>query len=83
VARKRSFYESKLSSLIQVLGLNLTGLLQLKLNDGSDTVVAEYKCKSVGLISKARDPSLEIFPPFEHMIDEIMVRIASLSPLLC
>ncbi|KAJ7354657.1 hypothetical protein DFH08DRAFT_49502 [Mycena albidolilacea] len=46
---------------------------KLKLNDGSDTVVAEYKCKSVGLISKARDPSLEIFPPFEHMVDEIMI----------
>ncbi|KAF8199957.1 hypothetical protein K438DRAFT_1822915 [Mycena galopus ATCC 62051] len=46
---------------------------KLKLNDGSNTVVAEYKCKSVGLISKKRDPYLEIFPPFEHMADEIMI----------
>ncbi|KAF7357815.1 hypothetical protein MVEN_00827500 [Mycena venus] len=46
---------------------------KLKLNDGSDTVVAEYKCKSVGLITKKRDPYIEIFPPFEHMVDEIMI----------
>ncbi|KAJ6498804.1 hypothetical protein C8R45DRAFT_95510 [Mycena sanguinolenta] len=48
---------------------------KLKLNDGSDTLVAEYKCKSVGLISQKRDATLEIFPPFEHMMDEIMVGI--------
>ncbi|KAJ7641726.1 hypothetical protein FB45DRAFT_825990 [Roridomyces roridus] len=46
---------------------------RLKLNDGSDTLVAEYGCKSVGLLSKKRDPYLEIFPPYEHMVDEIMV----------
>jgi len=46
---------------------------KLKLNDGSDTLVAEYRCKSVGLISKARDPYLEIFPPYEHMVDEIII----------
>ncbi|KAJ7267642.1 hypothetical protein B0H12DRAFT_118431 [Mycena haematopus] len=46
---------------------------KLKLNDGSNTPVAEYKPKSVGLISKKRDASLEIFPPFEYMVDEIMI----------
>ncbi|KAJ7354658.1 hypothetical protein DFH08DRAFT_1077317 [Mycena albidolilacea] len=46
---------------------------KLTLNDGSDTVVAEYKHSSIGLLFKARDPCLEIFPPFEHMIDEIMI----------
>ncbi|KAJ6594443.1 hypothetical protein B0H19DRAFT_920874 [Mycena capillaripes] len=46
---------------------------RLKLNDGSDTPVAEYRCKSVGLLTKARDPYLEIYPSFEHMVDEIMI----------
>ncbi|KAJ7457965.1 hypothetical protein B0H11DRAFT_2062080 [Mycena galericulata] len=46
---------------------------QLRLNDGSDTLVAEYHPRSLGLISKKRDPCLEIFPPFEHMVDEILI----------
>ncbi|KAK7000727.1 hypothetical protein R3P38DRAFT_2797034 [Favolaschia claudopus] len=50
-----------------------TTYTKLKLNDGSDTPVAEYRCKSVGLISKARDPYLEIYPEFEHMVDEILI----------
>ncbi|KAJ7748796.1 hypothetical protein DFH07DRAFT_961997 [Mycena maculata] len=46
---------------------------KLKVNDGSDTLVAEYLVESVGLLSKKREPCLEIFPPFEHMVDEIMI----------
>ncbi|KAF8146932.1 hypothetical protein K438DRAFT_1868287 [Mycena galopus ATCC 62051] len=37
----------------------------LEVNDKSATVVAEYKGKSMGIIGKARTPSLEIFPPFD------------------
>ncbi|KAJ7123780.1 hypothetical protein C8R43DRAFT_1135834 [Mycena crocata] len=46
---------------------------KLTVNDGSDTIAAEYRAKSLGLISKARDPCLEIFPDFEYMADEIMM----------
>ncbi|KAJ7457966.1 hypothetical protein B0H11DRAFT_203495 [Mycena galericulata] len=46
---------------------------RLKVNDGSDTLVAEYRAQSLGLISKKRAPCLEIFPPFEHMADEIFI----------
>ncbi|KAJ6507173.1 hypothetical protein C8R47DRAFT_1100504 [Mycena vitilis] len=46
---------------------------KLKLDDGSDTPVAEYGCKSVGLLSQRRDPYFKIFPTFEHMVDEIMI----------
>ncbi|KAJ7274987.1 hypothetical protein C8J57DRAFT_238910 [Mycena rebaudengoi] len=45
--------------------------LELK---GHSTIVAEYNGRNVGLVGKAREqPSLEIFPPFEGMADEIMV----------
>ncbi|KAJ6622691.1 hypothetical protein B0H10DRAFT_2012352 [Mycena sp. CBHHK59/15] len=46
---------------------------RLKTNDASATLIAEYRAKSLGLLSKARDPSLQIFPEFAHMVDEIMV----------
>ncbi|KAJ7482167.1 hypothetical protein B0H11DRAFT_1213151 [Mycena galericulata] len=46
----------------------------LELSDQPTTVVAEYNGRNVGLVGKARkQPSLEIFPPFEGLADEIMV----------
>ncbi|KAJ6567250.1 hypothetical protein DFH09DRAFT_919057 [Mycena vulgaris] len=48
---------------------------RLKVNDASATLVAEYRANSLGLLSKARPASFEVFPPFEHMVDEIMAWI--------
>ncbi|KAF7369239.1 hypothetical protein MVEN_00251600 [Mycena venus] len=45
----------------------------LEVNGAPTRLVAEYKGKSMGIIGEARKPSLEIFPPFEHMADEIIV----------
>ncbi|KAJ6470940.1 hypothetical protein C8R45DRAFT_875127 [Mycena sanguinolenta] len=45
----------------------------LKINDGSGTAVAEYRDVSMGIMSKARPASFEIFSGFEHMADEILV----------
>ncbi|KAF7346954.1 hypothetical protein MVEN_01447800 [Mycena venus] len=46
----------------------------LELKGQPATVAAEYNGRNVGLVGKAREqPSLEIFPPFEGMADEIMV----------
>ncbi|KAJ7142142.1 hypothetical protein C8R43DRAFT_582603 [Mycena crocata] len=46
---------------------------QLKVNDDTETVVARYRPKKLGLFSKPRKASLEILPPFEHLMDEILV----------
>ncbi|KAJ6538095.1 hypothetical protein B0H19DRAFT_903072, partial [Mycena capillaripes] len=47
----------------------------LELVDKSATRVAEYHGKSRGVIGKAHEPSLEIFPQYEYMADEIMACI--------
>ncbi|KAJ7102846.1 hypothetical protein C8R44DRAFT_808636 [Mycena epipterygia] len=54
---------------------------RLKVNDASATLVAEYRAHSLGLLSKAGNASLQIFPPFEHMIDEIMVTFIYIEKL--
>lgn len=57
---------------------------QLRLNDTSKTVVAQYhRPKNLALFSKAPKPSLEVTPGFEHMLDEILVwsRAACSNPL--
>ncbi|KAJ7187124.1 hypothetical protein C8R46DRAFT_284862 [Mycena filopes] len=54
----------------------------LKVNDAAATVVAEYKVSSVGVVSKPRRPaSLEIFPEFEHLADDIMVSFIFLEKI--
>jgi hypothetical protein len=47
--------------------------MQLEVNGAPDTIVAKFMGKSMGIIGKAREPALEIFPEFEYMADEIMV----------
>ncbi|KAF7366998.1 hypothetical protein MSAN_00958600 [Mycena sanguinolenta] len=44
----------------------------LKVNDASGTVVAEYRDMSMGIMSKARPASFEVFSGFEHMVDEVL-----------
>ena len=46
---------------------------QLTANDASATLVAEYHTKSWNVISKPKDGRIEISPPYEAMVDEIMV----------
>ncbi|KAJ6505206.1 hypothetical protein C8R45DRAFT_545716 [Mycena sanguinolenta] len=45
----------------------------LEIHGQPDALVADFKGKSLGIIGEARKPSLEIFSPYEHMADEIMV----------
>ncbi|KAJ7041960.1 hypothetical protein C8F04DRAFT_1176617 [Mycena alexandri] len=55
--------------------------LQLQLSDSAETPVAIYRPKKLGLFSKPRKASIEIFPPFEDMLDEIMVTFAYIERL--
>ncbi|KAF7367975.1 hypothetical protein MSAN_00863000 [Mycena sanguinolenta] len=45
----------------------------LEMHGQPDTLVADFKGKSMGIIGEARKPSLEIPIPYEYMADEIMV----------
>ncbi|KAJ7660219.1 hypothetical protein DFH06DRAFT_988910 [Mycena polygramma] len=45
----------------------------LEVDDDAAAPVVEYQGLSRGILGKAKEPSLEIFPPFEHMADEIVV----------
>ncbi|KAJ7765710.1 hypothetical protein B0H16DRAFT_1524083 [Mycena metata] len=54
---------------------------ELQLNDSAETPVAIYRPKKLGLFSKPRKASLEIFPPFEDILDEIMVTFAYIERL--
>ncbi|KAJ6567120.1 hypothetical protein B0H19DRAFT_1139526 [Mycena capillaripes] len=54
---------------------------QLKLNDTAETLVACYRPKKLGIFSKPRKASIEIFPPFEDMLDEIMVTFVYIERL--
>ncbi|KAJ7725286.1 hypothetical protein DFH07DRAFT_970900 [Mycena maculata] len=60
-----------------------TSEASLKLNDGSETMVAQYHHKKFvyGMFSKPQKPSLEIAPPFEHMADEILVTFVYIEQL--
>jgi hypothetical protein len=53
--------------------------IQLILNDASETVVASYRRRKLGVFSKARKASIEILPHFEVMLDEIMVGLLDAS----
>lgn len=46
---------------------------ELITNDGNKTVLAKSAQKTFGLIGKGHPGYLEIFPPGEHMVDEIFV----------
>ncbi|KAJ7482155.1 hypothetical protein B0H11DRAFT_1212546 [Mycena galericulata] len=51
---------------------------ELKLNDGSETIVAHYRHKKFGIPFQRIDrPSLEVSTAFEHMLDEILSSCAS------
>ncbi|KAJ6606064.1 hypothetical protein DFH09DRAFT_1119210 [Mycena vulgaris] len=54
---------------------------QLRLNDEAQTLVARYRPKKLGILSKARKASLEVFPTFEHMMDEIVVTFVYIERL--
>ncbi|KAJ7684350.1 hypothetical protein DFH06DRAFT_4880 [Mycena polygramma] len=54
---------------------------QLQLNDATETLVARYRPKKHGVFSKPRKASLEICPPFENMVDEIMVTFVYIEHL--
>ncbi|KAJ7184582.1 hypothetical protein C8R46DRAFT_938532 [Mycena filopes] len=54
---------------------------QLKLNDSSETLVAIFHPKTLGLFSKTRQASIEILAPFEDILDEIMVTFAYIEQL--
>ncbi|KAJ7932733.1 hypothetical protein B0H13DRAFT_2650715 [Mycena leptocephala] len=54
---------------------------QLKLNDAAETPVAFYRPKKLGVFSKPRKASIEVFPPFEDMLDEIMVTFVYIERL--
>ncbi|ESK91644.1 hypothetical protein Moror_10690 [Moniliophthora roreri MCA 2997] len=54
---------------------------ELILNDGSKTQVAKFNRKSFGVIGKASPAYLEIFPPGEHMVDEIFVTFVYIEKL--
>ncbi|KAJ7041961.1 hypothetical protein C8F04DRAFT_946387 [Mycena alexandri] len=58
-----------------------TSKASLQLNDSAETPVAIYRPKKLGLFSKPRKASIEIFPPFEDMLDEIMVTFAYIERL--
>jgi hypothetical protein len=47
--------------------------LQLKLNDDSKTPAARSHRSNSGLIGKARQGHLEIFPGFEHLVDIFLI----------
>ncbi|KAG5637189.1 hypothetical protein H0H81_005446 [Sphagnurus paluster] len=42
-------------------------------NDEAKTLVASFHVKHFGIIGKARPASLEIFPPGEHIVQEILI----------
>ncbi|KAJ7490956.1 hypothetical protein FB451DRAFT_628376 [Mycena latifolia] len=54
---------------------------QLKLNDAAETPVARYSPKKLGLFFKPRKASLEVFSPFEGMVDEIVVTFVYIERL--
>ncbi|KAJ7700722.1 hypothetical protein B0H17DRAFT_1247280 [Mycena rosella] len=54
---------------------------QLELNDDAQILVTRYLPKKLGLLSKARKASLEVFPQFEHMLDEIMITFVYIERL--
>ncbi|KAF7353874.1 hypothetical protein MVEN_01073300 [Mycena venus] len=54
---------------------------QLKLNDAAETPVACYRPKKLDLFSKPRKASLEVLPPFEGMLDEIIVTFVYIEHL--
>lgn len=50
-----------------------TSTLQLILNDGSETTIARFREKSLGIIGKAHPAQLEIQPAGEAIMDTILV----------
>ncbi|KAJ7808777.1 hypothetical protein B0H14DRAFT_3151879 [Mycena olivaceomarginata] len=54
-------------------------LTKLEVDDASATLVAEYKEKTLSVLGGAKEPSLEIFPSFEYMADEIIVTFVYLQ----
>jgi hypothetical protein len=60
----------------EVLVWNLIDSLtlpQLILNDGSNTPVAQFHRKNLGIVGKAQSAHLEIFPAGEGILDTILV----------
>ena len=45
---------------------------QLIMNDGSETVIAEYHRRSLGILNSAHDPYLRVSPQSMHMLDLIV-----------
>ncbi|KAJ7765709.1 hypothetical protein B0H16DRAFT_1413193 [Mycena metata] len=54
---------------------------ELKLNGSGEIRAAIYRHKTLGLFSRPRKASIEIFPPFEDMLDEIMVTFVYIEQL--
>ncbi|KAJ6501307.1 hypothetical protein DFH09DRAFT_1203046 [Mycena vulgaris] len=54
---------------------------KLAMNGDTDTPVAHYHPKKLGLLSKPQKASLEVFPPFEDMVDEIVVTFVYIERL--
>ena len=42
------------------------------MNDGSETVIAEYHRRSLGILNSAHDPYLRVSPQGMHMLDLIV-----------
>ncbi|KAJ3520941.1 hypothetical protein NMY22_g12524 [Coprinellus aureogranulatus] len=50
-------------------------------NDGTDTHVAKFHRKHLGIVGTARPATLEIFPAGEHMVDLIVVTLVYIEKL--
>jgi hypothetical protein len=48
-------------------------LIQLTLNDGSNTPVAQSHRQHFGILKEKRKAGLEIYPGFEHLVDIIVI----------
>ncbi|TFK34265.1 hypothetical protein BDQ12DRAFT_613813, partial [Crucibulum laeve] len=54
---------------------------ELVVNDGTKTPVARFHRQRLGILSKARPASLEIFPAGEHIADVIVVTFVYIEKL--
>ncbi|KAJ7490970.1 hypothetical protein FB451DRAFT_628578 [Mycena latifolia] len=61
-----------------IIGADTT---KLTLHDDAETQVARYHSKKRGLLSKPQKASLEVFSPFEDMVDEIVVTFVYMERL--
>ncbi|TFK34281.1 hypothetical protein BDQ12DRAFT_727059 [Crucibulum laeve] len=64
-----------------ILSLGYISFFQLVMNDGAKTPVARFQQQRLGIISKARPASLEIFPAGDHIADVIVVTFVYIEKL--